>query len=876
MLRIPGLSRRWVITGAVSLGVVLTATIALAVVYPRIGAWMIRSRVGDRIGTRLGRDVRFGAIDVGIGHAVMRNVEIRGPLDGDTPLVHVDRIEVEFDGWKSLVGSIVVGPAHIDGVLVTIHREADGRDNVHDVIERLRAKGPGGGGGGEGMRPTSIALTHGKLLANDELTGATGLVADVEARWTPDRLVAHARGVTATTLNAPKASAASIDVERVAGTTPIVSIDGGEIALYPQLALSGIAGKVVANPQRAGEYVIDLAGGYGGVPGRLWTANGRLDPEALTASFDLVAAKFHLDRLAPILEHSAVVDYATTSVDTRLHLDVDRVGARFSGSFHLTGLNIGHPLIAEKEVRDVDLSGQIAGSFERAGRKLELTQGDFVARNMPFSITGVVTAPHKGAVAEVVPAATPATTASVASVLVASAAAAPASARSKPRSDRLVAAADKAADRAASGKAATDKGAADKLADKGAADKLADKGAADKLVGKGVADKLADKVAIDKLGADKVADAAGHEPPKLGPHGIQVLKLRLVIPPIDCQRVLNAIPTEMAPYLAGYKIKGKFDTDVHVDIDWNDLDATQLDGHVGIKNCKVVEEPEDSPKRLKEEFEQFVEVEQDEWESFDVGPSNDEFVPLDQISQYLIKSIMSTEDSAFYQHHGFITSEFRTALVNNLKAGKFVQGASSITMQMVKNVLLYREKTLARKLQELFLTWHVENTLDKDRILEIYLNVIEYGPGLYGIGPAAYHFFGKKAKDLTPTEAAFFSTILPSPKERYKQYCAGTLTKWTEGKIERILQIMLKRDRLTQAEYDAAIATPLLFSKDGMESEEDCVKRVKKAIKNARPTNPLAAEAGKDGAPSKAKKSEHGEHRDPRDRRRRRDDRPPI
>ena len=82
--------------------------------------------------------------------------------------------------------------------------------------------------------------------------------------------------------------------------------------------------------------------------------------------------------------------------------------------------------------------------------------------------------------------------------------------------------------------------------------------------------------------------------------------------------------------------------------------------------------------------------------SFDVGPSNDEFVPLDQISPYLIKSIMSTEDSAFYQHHGFITSEFRTALINNLKAGKFVQGASSITMQMVKNVLLYREKTLAR------------------------------------------------------------------------------------------------------------------------------------------------------------------------------------
>ncbi|MBC7975888.1 MAG: transglycosylase domain-containing protein [Myxococcales bacterium] len=378
--------------------------------------------------------------------------------------------------------------------------------------------------------------------------------------------------------------------------------------------------------------------------------------------------------------------------------------------------------------------------------------------------------------------------------------------------------------------------------------------------------------------ADKNDKSDKPAPPRSGPHGLQVVKLRLVIPPIECQRVLSAIPTEMAPYMAGYKMRGTFDTDVHVDIDWSDLDATQLAGHIGIKQCRVVDEPGDSPKRLKEEFEHHVEVEQGEWVSFDVGLTNDEFVPLDQISPYLIKSIMSTEDSSFFQHHGFITSEFRTALVNNLKAGKFVQGASSITMQMVKNVLLYREKTLARKLQELFLTWHVENTLSKDRILEIYFNVIEYGPGLYGIGPAAYHFFGKKPKDLNPVEAAFFSTILPSPKERYKQYCAGTLTRWTTGKIDRILQIMRKRDRLTEEEYAAAVATPLLFSKDGMEAEDDCMKRVKKAIKNARPTNPLAAKA--DAAKDTKKTRPKSERRDRDDRarheRRHREGRPPI
>jgi hypothetical protein len=830
-MMIPGLSRRWFIAGAVSLGVVLGAVIALFVVYPRVGAWMIRSKVGDKLAARLGREVRFGSIDVGLGHAVMRGLSIRGPLDGDTPLVHVDRIDVDFDAWRSLVGAIEVGATKLDGVLITIHRTADGRDNVQDVIERLRSKpaGGGGGGGGLGLRPTSITVTHGKLLANDELTGATALVADADARWTPEGMVAHARGVSATTLSAPKASAATIDVEKVAGATPIVSIDGGEIALWTGLALTGIGGKLVANPRRAGEYVIDLAGGYGGVPGRLWTAQGVLDPGALTASVDLEAAKFQLQRLAPILEHSAVVDYAETSVDTKLHLAVDPIGATFSGNFHLTGLNVGHPLIAEKEVHDLDLSIQIAGSFDRAGRKLELTQGDFIVRNVPFSITGVVATAPKVALAGVQAAGATASGVPVT----------PVAAQTAPVAVQT----PHVAVQAPGGRHAPDRSSADR----------------------------------------SVADKPPAEP-RIGPHGIQLLKLRLVIPPIDCQRVLKAIPVEMAPHMAGYKTRGVFDTDIHVDIDWNDLDATQLDGRIGIKHCKVLEEPEDSPKRLEQEFEHSVEVEEGEWVSFDVGPSNDEFVPLDQISPYLVNSIMSTEDSAFYQHHGFITSEFRTALVNNLKAGKFVQGASSITMQMVKNVLLYRDKTLARKLQELFLTWHVENTLTKDRILEIYLNVIEYGPGLYGIGPAAYHFFGKKPKDLTPVEAAFFSTILPSPKERYKQYCAGTLTKWTTGKIERILQIMLKRDRLTQSEYDAAIATPLAFSKDGMESEDDCMKRVKKAIKNARPTNPLVAkdkekEKEKDAKAArkdrtKPEHSDRKEHR--RDGHRRHEDKLPI
>src|SRR5688572_20942938 len=129
-------------------------------------------------------------------------------------------------------------------------------------------------------------------------------------------------------------------------------------------------------------------------------------------------------------------------------------------------------------------------------------------------------------------------------------------------------------------------------------------------------------------------------------------------------------------------------------------------------------------------------------------------------------------------------------------------------MQFVKNVLLYREKTVARKLQELFLTHYVEETLEKERIFEIYVNVIEFGPGIYGIGPAARHYFGKHPRDINPVEAAFFSSILPSPKKRHLQYCDGELNRFGDAKVGRIVAKMRERNHLTEEEYQLALKTP--------------------------------------------------------------------
>jgi CRISPR/Cas system endoribonuclease Cas6 (RAMP superfamily) len=141
-------------------------------------------------------------------------------------------------------------------------------------------------------------------------------------------------------------------------------------------------------------------------------------------------------------------------------------------------------------------------------------------------------------------------------------------------------------------------------------------------------------------------------------------------------------------------------------------------GQVGIFGCRVLKAPAElDVKRLLTSFTHTVLVEPGRELSFVIGPENPDFVPYDEISPYLINSIMTTEDHAFLRHRGFIVPEFRSALQSNLERGYFRLGASSITMQMVKNVMLSREKTLSRKLQELFLTWYIETNLTTDEDL---------------------------------------------------------------------------------------------------------------------------------------------------------------
>jgi hypothetical protein len=320
------------------------------------------------------------------------------------------------------------------------------------------------------------------------------------------------------------------------------------------------------------------------------------------------------------------------------------------------------------------------------------------------------------------------------------------------------------------------------------------------------------------------------------------MELTLEVPKLPCAKVLSNLPAAVVPHLQGFVLDGIFGATIETHIDYAHLDDLELKGKVDIDGCRVLKAPEEVQALIKgASITQRVEVPRaygakggtgtDETEEmeFVVGPENPDFVPYEQIAPAFIAAIMTTEDNGFFKHRGWVSSEFKTALKRNLKRGGFRGGASSITMQMVKNVLLSHEKTLSRKMQELFLVWYLEQEIPKERILELYFNAIEFGPRIYGIGPAAQHYFGKSASDLTPLEGAFFSSILPSPKRRYVQYCHGApLPPW-DRYVRRILGKVHERGRLTDEEYEAALEQKLVFDRrEGNFSERQCVEWVKK------------------------------------------------
>lgn len=293
--------------------------------------------------------------------------------------------------------------------------------------------------------------------------------------------------------------------------------------------------------------------------------------------------------------------------------------------------------------------------------------------------------------------------------------------------------------------------------------------------------------------------------------------------PTPCQTVLDAMPKGLLPGLQGFELGGKTTLDLELVVEMADHKATVLKGGLDPRKCTIKKAPS-AVEMLRDPFMHLVQMKNGQVHQRPLMPGHPFYVGYDELPGYVGAAVLSTEDGAFWKHKGYRLAAFKESLQRNVQVGAIRRGASTLTMQMVKNTLLTHERTLSRKIQEVFLTWVVEQTLSKKRILEIYLNVVEYGPNIYGVGHAADHYFGKDPTELTSLEAAFLATLLPRPIERHEMWCRGHLTPKHDKYIRKVHARMLRKSgHLTQEEYDSAEAAGITFSRNGWDGEKACL-----------------------------------------------------
>jgi monofunctional biosynthetic peptidoglycan transglycosylase len=185
-------------------------------------------------------------------------------------------------------------------------------------------------------------------------------------------------------------------------------------------------------------------------------------------------------------------------------------------------------------------------------------------------------------------------------------------------------------------------------------------------------------------------------------------------------------------------------------------------------------------------------------------PGSASYVKYNQISPYLVKAAVLTEDSSFWQHNGFDFGELQKSLETNLKKGRYARGGSTITQQLAKNLFLSKEKTLTRKGLEAVITLRLEKVLTKKEILERYFNVVQFGKDLYGVKQAAQFYFKKSPSQLDVVESAFLAFLLPSPENYSKSFFKKQLTPFARTRLNQIIDRMYEYERINSDEYEQA------------------------------------------------------------------------
>jgi hypothetical protein len=293
------------------------------------------------------------------------------------------------------------------------------------------------------------------------------------------------------------------------------------------------------------------------------------------------------------------------------------------------------------------------------------------------------------------------------------------------------------------------------------------------------------------------------------------IALGLDVAPAACQSLLDSAPQGLLPTVRAARMSGTFAANATLAFDTRTIDKLALDYRID-DHCHMTEVPPDlAQDRFTGSFTYRTYRPDGTNGETTTGPGTPAWTGIDDISPYMIAAVLTTEDGAFYRHHGFNHSAIRSSIAANLKARRFVRGASTITMQLAKNLFLARDKALSRKIEEVVLTAYLEQVFRKEDLMELYLNVIEFGPNVYGITQAAEYYYGRKPNELHVGECFFLASLLPSPLRFAKLRDRGEVPEGWQRHLHTLMEIAAKNGKISRPELEEALREPIVFVRPG-------------------------------------------------------------
>jgi len=282
--------------------------------------------------------------------------------------------------------------------------------------------------------------------------------------------------------------------------------------------------------------------------------------------------------------------------------------------------------------------------------------------------------------------------------------------------------------------------------------------------------------------------------------GDTIYELKAHIPKMPAQDFITSLPNGLFTNFEGMEAEGSFSYDLDFMYNKNKPNKLVFDSSLKKDGFKIIKYGAADLAKLNTAFTYRAIDNGRIQRAISLTNDNPYYTPMDQITPYLRKAVLTSEDPSFFSHRGFINEAFKQSIIKNIRTRKFARGASTISMQLVKNVFLTREKTLSRKLEEILLVYILENNriASKERMLEVYFNIIEWGPDVYGIGEAASYYFQKSPSQLTLDECLYLASIIPRPKGFMWQFNdEGNLKPYAIKHNDYMKKLMLRRGLLT-------------------------------------------------------------------------------